>query len=155
MTLRSNWHLYILLPPWTPTLIINYPPKCIPFYTSCPLTRALGEAVRSCLTNRPCLEQLNGLENGESSPYVHFAVLMKTHCRLQEQVPFHSHVPVGGQGAGKRHRGVDSQQIMWEMTVEARVLSRLLQGCVSHKENSVNARAGVNSTPLGNYQQLK
>lgn len=58
-------------------------------------------------------------------------------------------------GSGKRHRAVDSQQIMWEMTVETRVLSRLLQGCVSHKENSVNARAGVNSIPLVNYQQLR
>lgn len=80
---------------------------------------------------------------------------MKTHCRLQEQVPFHSHVPVGEQGAGKQHPAVDSQQIMWETTVETRVLSRLLQGCVSHKENSVNARAGVNSIPLVNYQQLR
>lgn len=64
-------------------LIINYPPKGMPTYTSCPLTRALGEAIGSCLTNGPCLQQLNGLANTRTPPYAYFTVLMYTRCQLQ------------------------------------------------------------------------
>ena len=58
----------------------NYPPKCTLLYTSCPLTRALRKAIVLCLTNRPYLEQLNGLANAKIFPYVYFTALMWIHC---------------------------------------------------------------------------
>lgn len=66
--------IYILLQPYKPPLIINYPPKCTLLHTSCPLTRVLRETIVRCPTSGACLEQLSGLANAKMLPYARFKV---------------------------------------------------------------------------------
>lgn len=69
-----------MLQTYKPILIINGPPKCTLLYTFCPLTRALRKAIVLCLTNRPCLEQPNGLVNADFPFCTLYGVDIKTHC---------------------------------------------------------------------------